>query len=459
MILKRRYHPTNFKFFTWLLRYTYGYWLRWSYNISPINSELFSTLKPPFILVGNHTTLLDPFMTNAFVPYPVHWVASDGNMRNPIMRFLLIKLVGSIPKSKAIPDIETVSWIVDLINNRRGVVGMYPEGQSSWTGTPFPAFYSSAKLLRLLRAPVVLAKTRGGYLTKPRWSHIRRTGRTEIEFSVLFTPEQLKSLPLHEIDRQLNDALDYDDSAWCRARGIFFASNRGAESLELALYICPRCKARASLHSKGRLFTCDRCGFSVEYGDDSRLTIANQGDSAAHPNFFSGTGATGSTRRDNEVHTARGTERNSQVSSTDSLVGAPFPDSVAAWMPLQSAMLKNLLEEAIRTRSTEPIFSDEPVRLRRGKRIDSMKTIIRGKIALYTDRLEFTARHSMTAASIVFPIDTIEAEGVLKWNFFEFYQGMNVYRVVFSDPKASGKKYADTIGLLRELNKNHFPGL
>jgi len=435
MILKRRYHPTNFKFFTWLVRHTYGYWLRWNYRISPINRELFSTLKPPFILVGNHTTLLDPFMTNSFVPYPIHWVASDGNMRNPIMRFLLIKLVGSIPKSKAIPDIETVSWIVDLIKNRRGVVGMYPEGQSSWTGTPFPAFYSSAKLLRLLRAPVVLTKTRGGYLTKPRWTHVRRRGRTEIEFSVLFTPEQLKSLPLHEIDRRLNDALAYDDSAWCKERGILFASARGAESLELAIYICPNCGAHASLHSKGRLLTCDRCGFSVEYGDDSRLTIASQGDTAAHPKLFDGTGAAGGPSV------------------------ALFPDTVAAWMPLQSDMLKNALEEALRTKSAELIFSDELVRLRRGKRIDSMKTVVRGKIALYTDRLEFTASRGTAAAPIVFALDTVEAEGVLKWNFFEFYQGMSVYRVVFSDPKASGKKYADAIGLLRELNKNHFPGL
>ncbi len=426
MILKRRYHPTNFAFFTWLVRHTYGCWIRWTYKIAPIHRELFSTLKPPFILVGNHTTLLDPFMTNAFVPYPVHWVASDGNMRNPIMRFLLIKLVGSIPKSKAIPDIETVSWIVDFIKNRRGVVGIYPEGQSSWTGTPFPAFYSSAKLLRLLRAPVVLAKTRGGYLTKPRWSHVRRTGHCEIEFSILFTPEQLKSMPLHEIDRQLNDALAYDDSAWCKERSMLFASDRGAESLELALYICPRCKARASLHSEGRLLTCDNCGFSVEYGDDSRLTIASEGNTSAHSDLFA---------------------------------EASFPETVAAWMPLQDDMLRRALEEALRTKSAAHIFSDEHVRLRRGKRIDSMKTLLRGKVTLYTDRLEFTALNDAPTAPIVFHLDTVEAEGVLKWNFFEFYQGMNVYRVVFDDPKASGKKYADAIGLLRELTQNHSPGL
>lgn len=426
MILKRRYHPTNFKFFTWLIRHTYGYWLKWNYRITPINAELFSTLKPPFILVGNHTTLLDPFMTNTFVPYPVHWVASDGTMRNPIMRFLLIKLVGSIPKSKAIPDIETVSWIVDIIRNRRGVVGIYPEGQSSWTGTPFPAFYSSAKLLRLLRAPVVLAKTRGGYLTKPRWSHVRRLGRTEIEFSVLFTPEQLKSMPLQDIDRQLNEALAYDDTAWCRERGILFESDRGAESLELALYLCPRCGARASLHSAGRLLTCEHCGFSVEYRDDSTLSLVAEGSAGPYARAFS---------------------------------GAAFPDTMTEWTARQTERLTHELEDMVQRGDSSPIFADEQARLRRGKRIDSMKTLVHGQIALYADRLEFRGEGGRHKEPVIFPLDSVDAEGVLKWNFFEFYQGMSVYRVVFDDPKASGKKYADAIGLLREIKKRHFPGL
>lgn len=88
MILNRRYSPTNFKFFTWLLRFTYGNWLKWKYRITAINTELFKELKPPFIMVGNHTTLLDPFIASTFVLFfpPIHWVASDGNMRNPIMR-------------------------------------------------------------------------------------------------------------------------------------------------------------------------------------------------------------------------------------------------------------------------------------------------------------------------------------------------------------------------------------
>ncbi|MEN6500176.1 MAG: lysophospholipid acyltransferase family protein [Rectinema sp.] len=425
MISKRRYHPTNFKFFTWLLRHTYGLWLRWAYRITGINVELFRTVKPPFILVGNHTTLLDPFIANAFVPFPVHWVASDGNMRNPIMRFLLLKLVGCIPKSKAIPDIETVSWIVDIIRRKHGVVGMYPEGQSSWTGTQFPAFFSSAKLLRLLRVPVVLAKTNGGYLTKPRWSHVRRPGKVEITFSVLFTPEQLHNISLSEIDGTLNNALSYDDTAWSRERGIQYKSLHGAENLELALYICPSCAGKATMHSAGNTFTCDRCGFSVEYRSDGGFSLRSKGD------------------------------RRGYVPPFDE---APFLDSIVVWNSAQSRFLSQELSEWKDKALSGPIFSDEPVKLKRGKRIDSMKTMLKGRIELYADQLEFHDSRDAAPEPVIFSLENVEAEGVLKWNFFEFYQGMNVYRVVFTNPKASGRKYADAIGLLRNISADHLPG-
>jgi len=154
-----------------------------------------------------------------------------------------------------------VNWIVAIIRQRRGVVGLYPEGQSSWNGTSSSAYPSTAKLLRLLRVPVVMAKTNGGYLTKPRWSHVRRPGMLEVSFSLLFTPEQLKALSISAIDAALNEALSFNDYAWRQREHIVFKSSRGAESLELAFYICPSCGTRASLHSKENRFTCDQCGF------------------------------------------------------------------------------------------------------------------------------------------------------------------------------------------------------
>lgn len=91
----RRYTPTNSRFFTTLVRWTYGIWLRLAYNIQVVGLDRVRNLHPPFVLVGNHTNILDPFILNAIIPHPIHWVTSDGNMRKPLIRFLLLKLVGS----------------------------------------------------------------------------------------------------------------------------------------------------------------------------------------------------------------------------------------------------------------------------------------------------------------------------------------------------------------------------
>lgn len=447
MIQARRYHPTNSMWFTWLLRHTYGLWLKRAYRITAFNTELFKTLKPPFIVVGNHTTLLDPFIANAFIPYPVHWVASDGNMRNPIMRFLLIKLVGSIPKSKAIPDLETVNWIVEIIRKRKGVIGVYPEGQSSWNGTATPAFPATAKLLKLLKAPVVMAKTMGGYLTKPRWSHVRRPGRVEISYSILFTPDQLRDMSAEDIDRALNDALAFDDTAWCKARGLSFESERGAESLELALHVCPACGGLATMHSRGTEFRCERCGFAAVYQPDGSFRLVGEG-------TWKGSWKGAGEERGNDA----GDSGRLLLQEQPAVQGLPetlgfsmstVMESVAAWDSFQQAYLKQELSRRLAEGIGEPLFQDSEVTLKQGKRIDFMKTICRGSMALYLDRLEYRDARSKRLFS--FPLSAIDGEGVLKWNFFEFYEGLNVYRTVFADPAASGRKYASAIGVLKYL--------
>ena len=90
--------------------------------------------------------------------------------------------------------------------------------------------------------------------------------------------------------------------------------------------------------------------------------------------------------------------------------------------------------------------------------MDHMETLLNGRIELYRDRLEFHNTRNTKLDPIVFPIEQIDGEGVLKWNYFEFYHGMNVYRVVFKDKRASGRKYADAISILHQISKSHLPG-
>jgi 1-acyl-sn-glycerol-3-phosphate acyltransferase len=410
----RRYKPTNSRLFTWILRNTLGLWLQIAYKAKTKGIDLFKKIEAPFILIGNHTTLLDPFLTNSFVPYPIHWVSSDGNMRSPIMRFLLIKLVGSIPKSKVIPDIETVNWIVEFIRKRRAVVGFYPEGQSSWNSSSVPAFGSSAKLLKLLKVPVVCALSRGSYMTKPRWAYTRREGHVEIEYSLLFSPQDLKTMSLQEIDEKLNTAIDHDDCDWALRQGLKYSDPCRAECLELALYACPSCGALHTLHSKHDSISCSSCGFCARYGEDGSFSF---------------------------------TESRIFASS------AP-PKTVRSWDEWQEAHLAKLLESEYIPNPARPIFMDDEVILLKGKRMDTMKNLGTGTLALNAEGLDFIPR---SGASQHFEIGEIEGPNVLKWNFFEFYIGKTVYRARFKDRAASGRKYAVGVSLLLKLKAQATP--
>ena len=66
MISARRYSPTNSYFFTWILRHTYGTYICKAYKAKGIGLEVFDRIKPPFILVGNHSTLWIPFYQFSF---------------------------------------------------------------------------------------------------------------------------------------------------------------------------------------------------------------------------------------------------------------------------------------------------------------------------------------------------------------------------------------------------------
>lgn len=410
MIAARRYNPTNTRFFTWILRHTYGVWARRAYRAEASGLELFDRIKPPFIVVGNHSMLLDPFLANSFIPHPIHWVTSDGNMRSCLMRFLLIKLVGSIPKSKAIPDIETVNWIVRIIRGKKGVVGIYPEGQTTWDGVSLPSWGSTAKLLKMLKAPVIGILTRGAYMSKPRWSYVRRPGRMELEFRELFSAEDLASLPVREIEARLNEGIWHNDPEWCRRTGLRFAHPKRAERLELALFSCPACGALGSMSSCDAFINCRKCGLAVEYGEDGSLATADPGKPAAPPDRRFG--------------------------------------SVREWDAWQKWHLADIVRKKYMPVPHLVIFADDGVRLFRGKRMDTMELLGKGTLELSAGTLVFRPGSGPETA---FPTSDIESPGVLKSNIFEFYVGKATYRVRFGDKAASARKYALALETLASL--------
>jgi 1-acyl-sn-glycerol-3-phosphate acyltransferase len=247
------------------LRLTVGTWLRLRYNMATENAPLLRRVRRPYLLLPNHVGYWDPFQLSSFVPYPVHHVAADQNFRTRLLRFVMWA-VGAIPKTKGVSDSELIRTILRL-RDRREIICLFPEGQRTWDGAGLPVLYSTAKLVKLLKIPVIVPVFKGGYLSHPRWAFKPRRGRLVIEFRFGFEAAELKDLSVDEIYQRLSSLIDHDDYQWQAAHMVRFRGPRPAEDLEHVLFRCPRCGRLASMHSRGRRFGCEACGHAMTYTD------------------------------------------------------------------------------------------------------------------------------------------------------------------------------------------------
>ncbi|HON14337.1 MAG TPA: lysophospholipid acyltransferase family protein [Treponema sp.] len=399
---KQRRHITNLQWFNRILKWSYGRWLRKVYQIEARGLETIQTLRPPYVIVANHVSTRDPFWISSLLPQPVYWVGSDSNMRSSIMRWLL-KLVGTIPKAKVIPDIETVNDIVHVIRKQQGIVGLFPEGAQSWNGETLPLVPSTAKLLKLLKVPVLRVIIRGGYFALPRWTWKRRKGPVVLDFSLLFSPEELNKLPVDEIERALIAGLSHNDFTDPVVKDRAYRSSRLAEHLELSLYLCPNCETFGSLRSlKNQLF-CNTCGALWRVDPFYRL------------------------------HT----------------ISAPYRSfaSIGQWDAWQYGTVVTTAERVLRESPNHPVISDAGVLLLQGHKANPLRRIRTGTLVLFPDRLELA---TLSGERLAFPLKSLEGITVLKRHLLEFYQGRNLYQVRFPFRYMSARKWTDMMLALQD---------
>ncbi len=394
---KARYRPKAPRWFNALLRHTFGRYLILRFAIRPKGLEVLQALRPPYVLVPTHHGVLDPFMVGAFVRRPVYWVTGDGNMRSRLMKFLL-GLVGSIPKSKSIPDLETIGWIVEVIRKRGGIVGLFAEGQASWDGRTQPIVPATGKLLKLLKVPVVAAVLKGSYSSQPRWSWNGRPGDMEIEFKLALTGREARERSPEEIVAALEAALAFDEEEWRAEHQARYRGPGRARHLELALFMCPACERVGAMRSLGDRLYCRSCGRAVRLARDYSFVSVGHSE--------------------------------------------PFLRTIRQWDAWQAEAFARYLAGAERGR---PIFSDQGALLR-GRRAHPLLQVRKGTLALYHDRLELA---TPLGEALPFPIDAIEGEGVLKQQILEFYVDRTLYQVRFPFRFQSARKWSDAIALLR----------
>jgi 1-acyl-sn-glycerol-3-phosphate acyltransferase len=393
---RRRIHAS--RHFNTFLRATVGPYLRWLFRINTRNTELFDTLEGPFVLLGNHACMLDPFIVNAWVPAPIHYVVSDSNFRSRLVDFGL-SLVGSIPKTKALSDLETVKNIVK-IKMKNGIIGIFPEGQSTWDGHALPKVYSTAKLLKSLKVPVVVAKITGAYFSFPRWARHVRRGRVDLHYFRAFSVAELRASTVDQIYERISELLDHDEFEAQRRRMIPFHGRRPAEYVERVIFDCPECKSINRLRSEDDLLRCDQCGYTVRYG---------------RYGFF------------------------------EPVSGPLHFDTIRAWNLWQLENLSSRLTSMADRGNREAIFAEPEAVVQIGYKSSPLKPFDTGSLTCYIDRIVLSGAQEST-----FDIARIEGMNVQNMEHLEFYYDGDLYRVTLPTPRGNTYKWNAAVHHIKE---------
>jgi len=384
-----------------ILRATLAPFMTNRYSVRAENADLLKRLRPPYLVLPNHTSVWDPFFVNKFVPGVIHYVVSDANFRSRIVEFGL-GLVGSIPKTKVMSDLDTVKNIMK-VTRAGGIVGIFPEGQNTWDGHSLPMYYSTAKLVKLLRVPVVTARIAGAFLSRPRWSKLRRRGRVSIRYELAFTAGQLKNASVAEIDARIAELLEHDEYEYNRIHRQKFVGPDRAEYAEIALFTCPQCRGIQTLRSEANILRCTSCGYAV------RMDLYG---------FF------------------------------QPVSGSMRFDTMRAWNLWQVEELYERLEGFANSRNADPLFTEERVRVEIGYKSMPLEHYRTGAIRLFRDRIELTPEDGPCES---FPLDAIAGINVQNRERLEFYVHDDLFKITILDPRGCTYKWDLAVRRLQDL--------
>jgi 1-acyl-sn-glycerol-3-phosphate acyltransferase len=223
----------------------------------------------PVLLLANHATLLDPITLILAAQRPIQWMGTETLQRSPVLG-PLHRWMGTVPKKRFFPDVVSV-WLLRQWVRTGAMVGVFPEGERTWTGRLQPFLPGLAHLVKLLGAPVLLARMENHYRHWPRWATRPRRGAVAVRF---LPPRAFDNGTSPEaVRRFVEEGLTTDP----RSRpDLVIRGRRLAVGLSNLIFACPKCEREAMTEHGDRL-QCTACGASWNVDSAHRL-LPDRGD-------------------------------------------------------------------------------------------------------------------------------------------------------------------------------------
>ncbi len=220
----------------------------------------------PYLVLYNHQTAFDQFFVGISFKGPVYYVASEDIFSKGFVSSLIRWLVNPIPIKKQATDLVAVLNCI-RVAREGGTIAIAPEGNRTYSGKTEYMSPAIAQLAKKLKLPIAIYRIEGGYGVHPRWSDCVRKGSMRSYVAKVIEPEFYASMSDDELYALIQDELYVDEG---NSNGSFL-SNKRAEYLERAVYVCPYC-GFAKFESHGNVIECTSCHRKIEYGTDKKLS-------------------------------------------------------------------------------------------------------------------------------------------------------------------------------------------
>ena len=237
------------------------------FKLEKINME---GLEGPYLMLVTHASMVDfNVMLKATHPHKVNNVMTlEGfnTYTEPLMRSL-----GVLGTRKYINDMNLVRNIKYCIEKLGNTFVLFPEARYSLDGCTSYIPSSTAKLIKVLKVPVVVLKIQGNFVTCPQWNKINKKTHVEAQMVQIITREECKDISLDEIAKRIREHFTYDDYKWQLENKIKIDHPKRAEGLHALLYKCPHCKEESQMGSEGVKLFCNACGKTWEMDEYGQL--------------------------------------------------------------------------------------------------------------------------------------------------------------------------------------------
>ncbi len=225
-------------------------------KIEKINME---GLKPPYIVLSNHTQFADFLVSfRATHPYNFNNIATfDGFVG---MAKIMEKL-GCACHRKFTTDISLVRAVHKVLHDYKDILYMYPEARYTNVGTTALIPDVVGKLVKKNKVPLVIMIHNGNYLNAPFWD-FRQYRKVPFRATMkqVLTAEQVQNMSADEINEVIHREMSYDDYKWQKDNNIKITEDFRADGLNKILYQCPHCMTEGEMVGKGIHLTCEKCG-------------------------------------------------------------------------------------------------------------------------------------------------------------------------------------------------------